>query len=312
MSRQSVSTKRNLTLTEELEKLEQSITLTLQGSALLPPQSDTYADPAAFQRSTTISAKRIASLQPVSCQSSSSMLSTRRASGTGQRLQFWKQFFEASANVALSGYEEAALEDDVTHDTTETTHQDDAYGTPSTRADDTVTAAGAEQYEGEQNTSLLDSPSHAGTYRGTPHMPSTAKRPNQPKASTATATFADYPSPYETFRRELDGNAPNSTAQPSTTMPTTPGKRAQQLPDTSMTPTSSPFAPPSAYMPSTQRRTNPDPLLHRVLDKNYRVQATPHTQRRHHRSATQPAARGTPQTATATATARNWTDSSPL
>lgn len=33
MSRPSVATQRNLTLTEELEKLEQSITLTLQGSA---------------------------------------------------------------------------------------------------------------------------------------------------------------------------------------------------------------------------------------------------------------------------------------
>ncbi|KAL2352455.1 DASH complex subunit Ask1-domain-containing protein [Cryomyces antarcticus] len=291
MSRQSVSTKRNLTLTEELEKLEQSITLTLQ-------EIDHN-----FSKAHRIVTTSILPIVEQYAEHSKSVWDGSK---------FWKQFFEASANVALSGYEEAALEDDVTHDTTETTHQDDAYGTPSTRADDTVTAAGAEQYEGEQNTSLLDSPSHAGTYRGTPHMPSTAKRPNQPKASTATATFADYPSPYETFRRELDGNAPNSTAQPSTTMPTTPGKRAQQLPDTSMTPTSSPFAPPSAYMPSTQRRTNPDPLLHRVLDKNYRVQATPHTQRRHHRSATQPAARGTPQTATATATARNWTDSSPL
>ena len=31
MSRQSTAAQRNLTLTEELEKLEQSITLTLQG-----------------------------------------------------------------------------------------------------------------------------------------------------------------------------------------------------------------------------------------------------------------------------------------
>ena len=34
MSRQSTVAQRNLTLTEELEKLEQSITLTLQGTAV--------------------------------------------------------------------------------------------------------------------------------------------------------------------------------------------------------------------------------------------------------------------------------------
>ncbi len=33
MSRQSMAPQRNLSLTEELEKLEQSITLTLQGSS---------------------------------------------------------------------------------------------------------------------------------------------------------------------------------------------------------------------------------------------------------------------------------------
>lgn len=36
MSRQSMAPSRNLTLTEELEKLEQSITLTLQGPSYKP------------------------------------------------------------------------------------------------------------------------------------------------------------------------------------------------------------------------------------------------------------------------------------
>jgi hypothetical protein len=36
MSRQSLAPQRNLTLTEELEKLEQSITLTLQGKQEIP------------------------------------------------------------------------------------------------------------------------------------------------------------------------------------------------------------------------------------------------------------------------------------
>jgi DASH complex subunit ASK1 len=40
MSRASVSSQRNLTLTEELEKLEQSITLTLQGKSLHRTRGD--------------------------------------------------------------------------------------------------------------------------------------------------------------------------------------------------------------------------------------------------------------------------------
>ena len=46
-----------------------------------------------------------------------------------------------------------------------------------------------------------------------------------------------------------------------------------------MTPSSSPMEP-TSYLPSTSQRTAKDPLLHRVLDKNYRVQATPHTTRK--------------------------------
>lgn len=39
MSRANPSSQRNLTLTEELEKLEQSITLTLQGIAPFPKRA---------------------------------------------------------------------------------------------------------------------------------------------------------------------------------------------------------------------------------------------------------------------------------
>ena len=49
--------------------------------------------------------------------------------------------------------------------------------------------------------------------------------------------------------------------------------------DISVTPQSSPFLPPqptSIPRPSTARKQT-DPLLHRVLDRNYRVQATPLT-----------------------------------
>lgn len=45
-----------------------------------------------------------------------------------------------------------------------------------------------------------------------------------------------------------------------------------------MTPASSPFAPPTSHrMPSTSKKAGKqiDPVLHRVLDKTYRIQATP-------------------------------------
>jgi DASH complex subunit ASK1 len=52
----------------------------------------------------------------------------------------------------------------------------------------------------------------------------------------------------------------------------------------SMTPTSSPFDPTSYFQSTAQRKPGQDPLLHRVLDKNYRVQATPHTTRKEHKT----------------------------
>jgi DASH complex subunit ASK1 len=51
--------------------------------------------------------------------------------------------------------------------------------------------------------------------------------------------------------------------------------------DTLVLHSSSPFEPPSAYQPSTaQRQQNPDTLMHRVMDRNFRIQATPHTARK--------------------------------
>jgi hypothetical protein len=56
MSRQSMAPQRNLSLTEELEKLEQSITLTLQGKQTRAyPTTATHRD-SPRQKSTTTSA----------------------------------------------------------------------------------------------------------------------------------------------------------------------------------------------------------------------------------------------------------------
>lgn len=65
----------------------------------------------------------------------------------------------------------------------------------------------------------------------------------------------------------------------------TPGSEQPSTPrmSTAMGDTSSPFQPESAFGPPSAFRAqqqNHDPLMHRVLDKNYRIQATPMTQRR--------------------------------
>ncbi|KAG9663312.1 hypothetical protein KCU69_g14565, partial [Aureobasidium melanogenum] len=94
---------RNLSLTEELERLEQSITLTLQGTK----------------------AHRIvtSSILPVVDQYA------QHSRDVWEGSRFWKQFFEASANVSLSGYQEGALEDDMSHN--DTTAQETSYDEPS-------------------------------------------------------------------------------------------------------------------------------------------------------------------------------------
>jgi len=164
--------------------------------------------------------------------------------------QFWKQFFEASANVSLSGYEELAADETVTEDytNTETTDASDAHASSPARAndDDTITAASkdpATQDDGDDSIldSLVISPTQA--------------TPRAPQPQTKPPTFARYPSPYEALKREVHATT-TTTAPPSTIsseLPSTPGK--QTLPDASLTPTSSPFAPPtSAFRPSTQQR----------------------------------------------------------
>ena len=188
--------------------------------------------------------------------------------------QFWKQFFESSANVSLSGYEEppstnGPLDETVTEDSNATAHTtletSQSYETTSSQHMPTLPA------EQELDlSSLTISPSHS-----TPR----AHAPGQQPRVGATATFADYPSPYEALRQEV-GNTTDAEDTTSTLPPQTPGKSpaaTTHARDIAMTPESSPFlvhAPTSIPRPSTTR-TKTDPLLHRVLDRNYRVQATP-------------------------------------
>lgn len=201
-------------------------------------------------------------------------------------VQFWKQFFEASANVSLSGYEEAAIEEDVTHtDTTST-----ALETPTDHGE--YLQSGAQEQQDDEEEFTVDSPTQVTGVQTTPKIGSTTKKADG-KASYRS------PSP-----RKYTGKNPLAV-RPDSEGPSTP--RPQHGADQS-----SPFEPESvAFQPSTQRRrVNNDPLMHRVLDKNYRVQATPHTQRRQRKedASTAPgAAKATP--AAATTQRAPWDDS---
>ncbi|KFY73979.1 hypothetical protein V499_05967 [Pseudogymnoascus sp. VKM F-103] len=241
MSRSSTSQQRNLTLTEELEKLEQTITLTLQ-------EIDHN-----FSRAHRIVTT---SILPIVEQYG------KHSEAVWDGSKFWKQFFEASANVSLSGYEELQQEEE--EDTAVSySHGNSTYGA-SLQEDDSLPVDTTHHGYGHDDESLLDNGDISGS------------TPRAPPSRTATGgKFADYGSPYEALKREMKGGKAKEEEYDDDTPlpPTTPGTE-QRLPRMSMTPLSSPFEP-TSHLASTKRAQ--DPLLHRVMDKNYRLQATPHT-----------------------------------
>ncbi|KAK0714631.1 DASH complex subunit Ask1-domain-containing protein [Lasiosphaeris hirsuta] len=285
MSRPSSAAPRNLTLTEELERLEQSITLTLQ-------EIDSN-----FSRAHRIVTTSILPLVEQYGEQSRAVWDASK---------FWKQFFEASANVSLSGYEELANGEDSTALTGEgeTTVQDETTRdyTPRPRSaghDDGATVAGDESSAFQQH-----SHSHTGGHDesvlsdGDGNLTGSTPRPPATKSMSMRPQFAGLDSPYEALKkRELrygDGTnstAPNRPANPADEKEEEEEEEEEEdtellfqqhtarLPDMSMTPRSSAQVHGRGYQDDDtqfgQRQNNKDPLLHRMLDKNYRVMATP-------------------------------------
>jgi DASH complex subunit ASK1 len=189
-------------------------------------------------------------------------------------VQFWKQFFEASANVSLSGYEELAADEEITEATDDTTGPYDGEHSevPEVDQDMTMTEGGDETIHAHdpQDNSMLSIEENV-TPRG------------KGKNTQPPETFATYPSSYESLKQNLNADSPESSSLPyppkattdfstdsaPSTPATIPRERPGALPDMSMTPQSSPFRPVSTI------KKGADPLLHRILDKNYRLQATP-------------------------------------
>lgn len=102
----------------------------------------------------------------------------------------------------------------------------------------------------------------------------TGSTPRRPPSKIIKAQMASLESPYEAMKREMKGEEDNTSVledpEDSTVLF---AQRTAQLPDMSMTPRAV-LEEQTREMQSVQRHK--DPLLHRVLDKNYRVQATPH------------------------------------
>ncbi|KAL9087460.1 MAG: hypothetical protein Q9159_003597 [Coniocarpon cinnabarinum] len=270
---------RQLSLTEELERLDQSITLTLQ-------EID-----ANFSK-----AHRIVT---------SSIIPTvaaygRHSDAVWQGSKFWKEFFEASANISLTGYEEHdgvdadANGDEATQttigaerdETTEASISEDVTERPRSRLTDELTEGGIEA------SSLMDSPSVNVKAAASATPRTTERTAHTMFTDEGTSSFAEYPpSPYEALKREMQGYSAKT--------PTTPGNR------TASNGRSSPFK----QTAEKTRPPNADPLLHRVLDQNYRIRATPHTASKPHSSRTAAMKDPTPQP---TRTVNPALDSSPF
>ncbi|CAJ2514258.1 Uu.00g023770.m01.CDS01 [Anthostomella pinea] len=279
MSRPGTSSSgRNLTLTEELEKLEQSITLTLQ-------EIDHN-----FSKAHRIVTSSILPLVEQYGEHSKNVWEASK---------FWKQFFEASANVSLSGYEDLAGDDNETTRAEETALDESTSDyNNTTQGDTTVEQSGYEHQHQQRNVedSLLDDAEMTG---------STPRPPSSKSKSIARPQFAGFGSPYEALRRELKGDGgvfkddeadavsdagynDNDDDDETTELPakrTRTNTASTRLPDMSMTPRSSSFMleEPTLHQQqmfddeqSAMARKPKDLLLHRVLDKNYRLQATPH------------------------------------
>ncbi|KAJ3465651.1 hypothetical protein MRS44_006309 [Fusarium solani] len=246
MSRPS-NAARNLSLTEELERLEQSITLTLQ-------EIDHN-----FSKSHRIVTT---SILPLVEQYGEHSRAVWEAS------KFWKQFFEASANVSLSGYEELANDDETTNVEESTAMREDTTADYTAQHDDDMTATtGAEHSTFHADDSLLDDAELSGS---TP----------RPPASKTRTRFSDMQSPYETMKREMQDEEDETTVlQDNEDSTVLFAQHTARLPDMAMTPLNNEQGSPA---PSPPRQELPHPghttqtrLSHLPLKSNQPKKETP-------------------------------------
>lgn len=174
--------------------------------------------------------------------------------------KFWKQFFEASANVSLSGYEEQAG-----HDLADTSV---------TRRDD--------------DSDFLETESRRTPKQGSHYHKGTGESPldltgDEESSSILAGSRMQTETPLNQRMESLEiSSSPGEMPTPETQL----RQRNGHIPDQSATPTSSPMyrsaidrRNETATPKTAPRSRNKNPLLHRVLDSNWKVQATPHSVR---------------------------------
>lgn len=166
--------------------------------------------------------------------------------------------------MSLSGYEELNNDEESTVADESTALREDSEIDYSTRHEGEVsTATGAEQSTFQADESLLDDAELTGS------------TPRPPASKTIKAQMASLESPYETMKREMKSEEGETTVlEDDDDTSVLFAQRTARLPDMSMTPRAGLGGQASNRDQSTQRVK--DPLLHRILDKNYRIQATPH------------------------------------
>lgn len=167
----------------------------------------------------------------------------------------------------MSGYEElAADEQDATTNEEDTTEHENTDYTPRPDEHDQTTTSEENASYPSQDESMLDD--------GDGDL--TGSTPRAPTSKTSRPQFAKLVSPYENLKREMKGDDEHIIGDDSDT-DILPHQHTTRLPDMSMTPRSSLGVDEVGKddIFSTVHK-NKDPLLHRVLDKNYRIQATPH------------------------------------
>lgn len=156
--------------------------------------------------------------------------------------------------------------------TSQATPSSSSYVSPPQTQGHTLSPSSAHKYRyaDDENSTITLSAYSPDASSSTPR----ARAQQRPQSSNVAA----YASPYEALRREIQGpSAPSDNGTPSSTLPSTP--RNQTLGSPSPSPTPLAQAPTTARQKQARTPAN-DVLLHRVLDKNYRLQATPHTQTR--------------------------------
>jgi DASH complex subunit ASK1 len=196
-------------------------------------------------------------------------------------LQFWKQFFEASANVSLSGYEEHPNED-TTQEQTATDEESTANVTQSNATETTTSydTPSSDRHGTPHRHEDLDMSSLSISEHSTPRPQ--LQHEKQADDSTTTASTLTDASPYETLRQQIsESDSPFEIQNPSA-LPATPGRSPTH--HHRFSPSPSPFIPPATHQKPASSSTPAkhdhhhkpsDPVMHRMLDKTYRVQATP-------------------------------------